>query len=246
MSVGYGQLNDAKTGVNLDRGVTNLHKYAKVVRILKIEALDANNKAVYLDVDTGFDTTPVALSDSVTANITLSTMPWYSGATDVVIGKHDGSPVSNTSGKYPYRVQGREYRNGAYEIASDTVMFFQSDYSKDVYVCPKGVARSTSDSVIKQTYTKVGNIPASKDGKGADYWIGDISIDVSTGAWYPSSIGSSSSQGVGSILYAGGANTSGSREFLVGGALRHGRGAGFRLYCRGRLGRASWHYGCRD
>ena len=156
VSVGYGQLNDAKTGVNLDRGVTNLHKYAKVVRILKIEALDANNKAVYLDVDTGFDTTPVALSDSVTANITLSTMPWYSGATDVVIGKHDGSPVSNTSGKYPYRVQGREYRNGAYEIASDTVMFFQSDYSKDVYVCPKGVARSTSDSVIKQTYVKIG------------------------------------------------------------------------------------------
>lgn len=239
VSVGYGQLNDAKTGVNLDRGVTNLHKYAKVVRILKIEALDANNKAVYLDVDTGFDTTPVALSDSVTANITLSTMPWYSGATDVVIGKHDGSPVSNTSGKYPYRVQGREYRNGAYEIASDTVMFFQSDYSKDVYVCPKGVARSTSDSVIKQTYTKVGNIPASKDGKGADYWIGDISIDVSTGAWYPSSIGSSSSQGVGSFLYAGGANTSGSREFLVGGSLRSGRAAGFLVHCWGWLGRAA-------
>ena len=167
-------------------------------------------------------------------------MPWYSGATDVVIGKHDGSPVSNTSGKYPYRVQGREYRNGAYEIASDTVMFFQSDYSKDVYVCPKGVARSTSDSVIKQTYTKVGNIPASKDGKGADYWIGDISIDVSTGAWYPSSIGSSSSQGVGSFLYAGGANTSGSREFLVGGALRAGRCAGFHVYCGGGLDWASW------
>ena len=246
VSVGYGQLNDAKTGVNLDRGVTNLHKYAKVVRILKIEALDANNKAVYLDVDTGFDTTPVALSDSVTANITLSTMPWYSGTTDVVIGKHDGSPVSNTSGKYPYRVQGREYRNGAYEIASDTVMFFQSDYSKDVYVCPKGVARSTSDSVIKQTYTKVGNIPASKDGKGADYWIGDISIDVSTGAWYPSSIGSSSSQGVGSILYAGGANTSGSREFLVGGNLWSGRDAGFLVNCGGWLDGAYWFCGCRD
>lgn len=246
VSVGYGQLNDAKTGVNLDRGVTNLHKYAKVVRILKIEALDANNKAVYLDVDTGFDTTPVALSDSVTANITLSTMPWYSGATDVVIGKHDGSPVSNTSGKYPYRVQGREYRNGAYEIASDTVMFFQSDYSKDVYVCPKGVARSTSDSVIKQTYTKVGNIPASKDGKGADYWIGDISIDVSTGAWYPSSIGSSSSQGVGSFLYAGGANASGSREFLVGGDLGNGRHAGFLVHCRSWLGGAYWDFGCRD
>lgn len=208
--------------------------------------MDANNKAVYLDVDTGFDTTPVALSDSVTANITLSTMPWYSGTTDSVIGKHDGSPISNTSGKYPYRVQGREYRNGAYEIASDTVMFFQSDYSKDVYVCPKGVARSTSDSVIKQTYTKVGNIPASKDGKDADYWIGDISIDVSTGALYPSSIGSSSSQGVGSFLYAGGTNTSGSRGFLVGGRLWDECKAGFIVYCYRWLDWAYWACGCHD
>lgn len=197
-------------------------------------------------MDTGFDTTPVALSDSVTANITLSTMPWYSGSTDVVIGKHDGSPVSNTSGKYPYRVQGREYRNGASDITSDTVIFYQSDYSKDVYVCLKGVARSTSDSVIKQTYTKVGNIPASKDGKDAKYWIGDISIDVSTGAWYPSSIGSSSSQGVGSILYAGGANTSGSREFSVGGNLWDGYNAGFSVYCKLKLGWTTWYYGCRD
>lgn len=244
VSVGYGQLNNAKTGVNLDRSVTNMHKYAKIVRILKIEALDANNKAVYLDVDTGFDTNPVKLSDTVTANIMLSTMPWYSGATDSVIGKHDGSPISNTNGRYPYRVQGREYRNGAYEIVSDTVIFLQSDYSKDVYICPKGVTRSTSYSVIKQTYIKIGNIPAFKDGQ--DYYIGDISIDVSTGAWYPSSIGSGNSQGVGSAVYSAGTATSVYREYLVGGHLGNYNAAGFLVRCWDTLVVEGWYCGCRD
>lgn len=246
VSVGYGQLNDTGTGVNLDRGVTNMHKYAKVVKILNIETLDDNNKAVYLDVDTGFDTTPIVLSDTVTADITMSTMPWYSGSTDSVIGYHDGSPISNTDWKHVYRVQGREYRNGAYEIASDTVMVFQPDYSKDVYVCPKGVARSSDEATIKKTYTKIGNIPASIDGKGSDWWIGDLTIDTSTGAWFPSAIGASDKQGIASKLYSGGTSTSGTREYLQGGNLWSGSAAGFHLFCRLGLGGAVWYFGCRD
>lgn len=246
VSVGYGQLNDTETGVNLDRGVTNMHKYAKVVKILSIETLDDNNKAVYLDVDTGFDTTPIVLSDTVTADITISTMPWYSGSTDSVIGHHDGSPISNTDWKHVYRVQGREYRNGAYEIASDTVMVFQPDYSKDVYVCPKGVTRSSDEATIKKTYTKIGNIPASIDGKGSDWWIGDLTIDTSTGAWFPSAIGASDKQGIASRLYAGGTSTSGTREYLQGGSLGGGSGAGFPLSCWYGLGGAGWSCGCRD
>ena len=38
-----------------------------------------------------------------------------------VIGYHDGSIVSNTNGKYLYRVQGTEYMPGAYNCAGDTV-----------------------------------------------------------------------------------------------------------------------------
>ena len=223
-----------------------MHKYAKIVKILKIETLDDNNKAVYLDVNTGFDTTPIVLSDTVTANITLSTMPWYSGTTDSVIGHHDGSPVSNTDWKHTYRVKGREYRNGAKEIASNTVMVFQPDYSKDVYVCPKGVARSSDETTIKNTYTKIGNIPASTDGNGNDWWIGDLTIDTSTGAWFPSAIGASDKQGIASRLYAGGTGTSGTREYLQGGYLGSGSYAGFHLNCWFRLDRTSWYYGCRD
>ena len=36
-----------------------MHKYADDVKVLRIETLDENNKAVYLDIETGFNTTPV-------------------------------------------------------------------------------------------------------------------------------------------------------------------------------------------
>lgn len=241
VSVGYGQLNDTKNGVNNDRGVTNIHKYADDVKVLRIETLDENNKAVYLDIKTGFNTTPIKLSDTVNAPITISSMHWWSGTTDTVIGRHDGSPVSNTDGKHAYRVQGREYAVGAYLIASDTVMDFQSDYSKKVYIAPKGLAHSSSDATIRSKYTCIGTIPANPDGKGSDYWIGDISVDVNTGGWFPSAKGSSNSQGWADMLYAGGTSTSGTREYLMGGHLGAGLHSGAAcLGAGGSLSSAWW------
>ena len=196
------------------------------VKVLRIETLDENNKAVYLDIETGFNTTPIKLSDTVNAPITLSSMHWWSGTTDKVIGRHDGSYVSNTDGKHPYRVQGREYAVGGYMVASDTVMDFQRDYSKKVYIAPKGLDHSSSDATIRSKYTCIGTIPANPDGKGSDYWIGDISVDVNTGGWFPSAKGSSNSQGWADMLYAGGANTSGTREYLMGGNLWGSSSAG--------------------
>lgn len=243
--VGYAGLSN--NAANTDRGQGNMRIYADRAKILKIETLDDNNKAVYLDVKTGFPTAKVALSDSVTSQVYLSTMPWHSGTTDNVIGKHDGSMVSNTNSRYPYRVQGREYGIGAYNIASDTVMIFQSDYSKDVYVAPRGVAHTTTESTIKSTYTKIGNIPASADGKGSDYWIGDININVNTGAWYPYSQGSGDNQGTGDRVWAGGTSTSGTREYTMGGGLGGGSDAGCAcLSCGNWLGGAFWYYCAAD
>ena len=243
VSVGYGQLNDTENGVNNDLGVRNMHKYADDVKVLRIETLDENNKAVYLDIETGFNTTHVKLSDTVNASITLSSMHWWSGTTDKVIGRHDGSYVSNTDAKHPYRVQGREYAVGGYMVASDTVMDFQSDYSKKVYIAPKGLAHSSSDATIRSKYTCIGTIPANPDEKGSDYWIGDISVDVNTGGWFPSAKGSSNSQGWADMLYAGGTSTSGTREYLMGGYLWNGSHAGCScVHCGARLNWAHW--GC--
>nr|WP_297936906.1 hypothetical protein [uncultured Lachnoclostridium sp.] len=241
VSVGYGQLNNTKNGVNLDRGIGNIHKYADDVKVLKIETLDNNNKAVYLDVSTGFNTTPIKLSDTVNALITLTSMHWWSGSTDAVIGRHDGSYVSNTDGKHPYRVQGREYAVGGYLVASDTVMDFQSDYSKKVYIAPKGLAHSSADATIRSTYTNIGTIPANKDGKGSDWWIGDITVDINTGGWFPSAQGSSNSQGWADIVWAGGTATSGTREYLMGGDLGDGSSGGSaNVNCGYWLGGADW------
>ena len=247
VSVGYGELKTDTNEVNIDRGVKNMHKYADDVKVLRIETLDENNKAVYLDIETGFNTTPVKLSDTVNASITLSSMHWWSGTTDKVIGRHDGSYVSNTDAKHPYRVQGREYAVGGYMVASDTVMDFQSDYSKKVYIAPKGLAHSSSDATIRSKYTCIGTIPANPDGKGSNYWIGDISVDVNTGGWFPSAKGSSNSQGWGDMLYAGGTSTSGTREYLMGGCLWASSSAGCSFVaCWGRLGNGYWDYCAAD
>ena len=240
VSVGYGYDNSGELGK--DRSANSLHAYADDVKILSIETLDENNKAVYLDIKTGFNTTPVQVTDSLTSPIIMSSMHTWSGMTDSVIGKHDGSPISNTNSKMPYRVQGREYAVGGYIIASDTVMDLQGDFTKNVYVAEKGTARSSSDSTIRSTYKMVGTIPAAAAGNNADWWIGDIAVDMDTGVWYPSVEGSSSSQGMADRCYAGGStSTSGTREYLQGGDLGPGLGAGSAcLSCWGRLSGASW------
>lgn len=244
VSVGYGSNNNGTA--NIDRGQTTVHAYADDVKILSIETLDDNNMAVYLDIpeEDAFSTTPHVYTEEFSAPIALSTMHWRSGSTDTVRGRHDGSPGSNTDGKHPYRVQGREYAVGAYIVASDTVMDLQADFTKKVLVAPKGVAHSSSEATIRSTYTEIGTIPAAAAGENADWWIGDCEINNVTGSWYPSAEGSGSSQGCGDRCYAGGSGaTSGMREYLQGGGLGNGSSAGAAFLDCGRwLGGEHWHY----
>lgn len=248
VSVGYAGNNNGAE--NRDRGQTTMHSYADDVKILSIEALDENNMAVYLNIpeEDAFNTQPHVYTEEFSAPIILSTMHWWSGATDAVKGRNDGSPGSNTNGKYPYRVQGREYAVGAYIVASDTVMDLQADYTKKVLVAPKGVAHSSSETTIRSTYTEIGTIPAAAAGDNADWWVGDIDIDMDSGSWYPKTEGSGSSQGTGDRVYAGGSTaTSGMREYLQGGDLGGGSVAGSScLNCWGGLGWSSWNYAACD
>ena len=241
VSVGYGSVNESN--VNNDRGVGTIHKYADDVKVLRIEDLDENNKAVYLDVKEGFTTTPVAISDTVNAPITMSSMHWWSGSTDQVIGKHDGSLMSNTDGKHPYRVMGIEDAVGGYIVYADSVMVFKEDYSKDVYIARRGTKHVTDEATIKSTYKLIGNIPAND---GADFWIGDIGVDTETCAWFVKAVGSSDRQGWGDRCYAGGKNTSGTREDLGRGSLWGGANGGpVFVYCGNWLGWTGWLFlGC--
>lgn len=235
VSVGYGSKGSDGT-VNNDRSVSTIHQYADEAKILKIEPIDDTTSAVYLDCD-AFDTMPVALSDTLNAPITLSTMHWHSGTTDAVIGHHDGSPGSNTDSKHPYRVQGIEYAVGGYEVLSDVVLAFDDSNGKDVYVCPAGVAHTKTDAEILANYKKVGSLPAD------DFWIGDIGFYPETCVTYPTTQGSGNKTGVGDRVYGGGnASKNTLREYLQGGSLWTWSGAGASyVSCWGGLGSGGWH-----
>ena len=233
VSVGYGGNNEG--AANNDRGQATIHAYADDVKVLrKVPLDDGANTAIYLDIpeESAFSTQPHVYTETFSAPIMLSSMHAWSGTTDAVKGRHDGSPVSNTDAKHPYRVQGREYMVGGYIVASDTVMDLQADYTKKVLVAQKGVAHSNSDATIRSTYTQIGTIPAASAGNNADMWVGDYGIDDDTGAWWPATEGSGSSQGAGDRVYAGGSGaTSGTREYLQGGLLGYGSDAGSACLC---------------
>lgn len=234
VSIGYGSNNNGT--VNIDRSGATMHSYASGAKILKIEALDDTTSAVYLDCD-AFDTMPVALSDTLNAPITLSTIYWCSGTTDAVIGHHDGSPGSNTDAKHPYRVQGIEYAVGGYEVLSDVVLAFDDSNGKDIYVCPAGVAHTKTDAEILAKYKKVGNFPAG------DFWIGDIGFDPETCVTWPATQGSGDKTGVGDYVHGGGnASKNTLREYLQGSDLGQWSTAGAsRVYCWRWPGGGYWH-----
>lgn len=237
VSVGYGAKNTDNTVTN-DRRYATIHQYADDVKVMRIEDLDENNKAVYLDVEDGFTTIPVTLSDDVNAQIILTSMHWRSGTTDKVIGKHDGSMTSNTDGKHPFRVMGLECSVGGYVVYADSVMIFKEDYSKDVYIAPRGVKHVKDEATIKSTYKPIGNIPGNE---GNDFWIGDIGVDVETCSWFAKTFGASDSQGWGDRCSAGGKSTSGTREDPGRGFLGLGSDAGsVFVSCWAGLGGAYW------
>ena len=227
VSVGYGANNNGTA--NNDRGQDSVHAYADDVKVLRKEVLpDGLNTAIYLDIpeESAFNTMPHVYTESFSAPIMLSSMHAWSGTTDSVLGRHDGSPVSNTDGKHAYRVQGREYAVGGYIVASDTAAWLNADGTRTVYVAKKGTEHSSSDSVIKSTYKVVGTIPASAVGQVSDWYIGDDPVDADTGGWWPSVECSGSTQGVCDRYYAGGNVSDTFREYLMGGCLWYGSSAG--------------------
>jgi hypothetical protein len=195
-------------------------------------------------------TSYIALNLDVTANISttattyVSTMPCYSGWTDDVIGHKDGSPASNTDAKHPFRIKGVEFLNGQYIVASDTVLSMQADFKHKVYACARWDTRLTTN--IEASYSLIGALPAA-DATGSDFWEGDIDLDTPTGAWFPSSVGSSDSLGTGDSVYGTGSGTSGYREYLQSGHLGRGSGDGFGSLDRGfGLAFGYWGYASCD
>ena len=239
VSVGYASNNDGT--LNKDRGQSTMHSYADDVKITAITEMDDGNYAVYLDTENGFTTLPVALTDELSSPVMISTMPIHTGDTDNVIGKHDGSNVSNSSGNHSYRIQGVEYSLGTSVVASDVVVILNDDNSKSVYVAPRGVEHTSNVDTIKSTYKCIGTIPTNSDGTDTNYYVGDVYIDNETGGWYPSAAIDGSTQGWCDYIWAYAQNTINQREYLMGGALWDKSSSGSAaVYCNRALAGAFW------
>lgn len=237
VSVGYG----TSSGSNV-RSNDSVHAYADNVKVLRIEQLDSDNKAIYLDCEP-FDTTPHDYGDK-TVPIILSSMHWASGNTNNIKNNHDGQ--INNNGKYPYRIQGCEYSVGGYFVTSDSVMIILENNIKKVYVSQSGSKRTTNFQTIIDSYEYLGDIYTNNSGESLnqDYWIGDITINLKTGVSYSVSAGSGSTTGVGDRVYVGGnISNNSSREMILGGTLGGGSDAGSScLNCWVSLASADWSF----
>ncbi len=182
-----------------------------------------------------------------------------SGETDAVLGKHDGSCTSNTNGRHPYRVQGTEYMPGAFICAADVVCCLGNGTqevplngevliptsSQRVYlIAPPTVKRLSSGNLA--SFMAAGYVPVGV-GTNTGGYILNVQLDPVWGIAYPlhaGGTGSSSSTGHADNFWTSTQNPS---EFLSGGALGSGAGAGSAcLSAVNALGYALWSIAGRD
>ena len=166
-------VGDVGSGTSTDRNAASMYKCAKNVRILSIVSTvveETTYYAVNLETDTPFDTT---------TDTYISTMPWWSGSCDDVLGV-DGSPTSCTNGKEPFIIQGLESQIGAYAVVADIIdTITVSEDSTTMTINPatvrlaKNIAQSKSANYVDTN--KPLTIP--KPANWAWHFIGDLAYD---------------------------------------------------------------------
>lgn len=228
--VSIGEMGEA---TNNDRYYAYMHNLAYSVKILKIEDVDDVNAAIYVDAPEAFDTTPTTC---------ISTMPWHSGSTDEVAGS-DGSLVSNTNGKFAYKIQGIEIGVGAYEVLGNVVMDIvtgaDGNPARDVYVCENASTLSSNITTVRENYKKA--IAQVTYTAASLEYITQETTDPSLGIMIPTKVGGGSTTGFADRLYTD-ATTSGQREWLALGSLDAGSYAGlWLLRALGGWSAAYWH-----
>lgn len=241
VSVGYAHINKSP-----DRYYQNMHMYANDVKVLRKEAIDDNNVAIYLDVKEPFNTMPVTIADGVESEIYISSMHWQSGFSDDVLDR-DGCPCETkaqlVNGKFPMVIQGIEIMVGGYETYANAFMdIVDATGKREVYIQNDASLLTTNMTTAKTTYKKS---PYAIQPTKLNSWnyITRIDFDLENGTFVQTNIGqdgSSTTTGFADGVYVDNAS-SGQREFLGFGPLWHGSDAG--LSCLDALngvGTAYW------
>lgn len=242
--VSIGNANALSSGKpNNDRGQSGVHAKANRVLITKIEEYDANNSAVY--VDNGgvkFSTAPTVVSN-VDCPTIISTMPWYTGSTDEVLGSC-GSPRNNTDSKNPYVLFGVEYALGQYEVCGNSFMSIADGKMRE-YVCYDSTKIATS---ITSDYVPVGYAIENKPGTAGWKYVSVLGYDAENPMCrFGIEFDAGSSTGYCDAHYLEVfEGTSGLREILLGGNLGYGTFAGRRFApLDNGLTNADWGYAAR-
>lgn len=200
-------------------------------RVLAVTPISGtSNSAVDIECSAPFTTT---------TSLKLATMPWYTGATDGVVG--DGSPFNNLSAKEPCKIQGIETMYGCSEILSDVV--FYSNGTDSWEICYLEDTRNASTSAPTNQYTHSGMyIPSN----AAESWKYTLYPDFSIPVVFGTSEGGSTSSGVCDGIYASKKSVTGSHEACGLGGLSVGANAGlWCVYAIYALGDAVWSIGSR-
>lgn len=218
-------IGEAGSNTNLDRGQWHMRNIADKVRVTKIEAVDDTYSRVYVDAGP-FD---------ITTTTYISSMPLHSGQTDSVIG-NDGYVLND--GKHSFKIQGAEEGIGAYFVSSNEVMNKETA-TKTVFYHRNFGDYTTDLASILGNWKKIGDFESENS---SDVWIGDVDIDLDTGAEVIRTAGSENTSGTGDRYYFGGTGT-GLREHLSRGCLRFWSGAGLScLVGGGGLSTGNWYY----
>jgi hypothetical protein len=227
----YVSVGDIGSNTNKDRYYSYMHNLVYDVKVLKIEAIDDTNSAVYVDAEP-FNTTLTTC---------ISTMPWRTGSTDSVLGS-DGSPFSNTDNRNPFKIQGIETGYGAYEVLSNVFMDIVTDEDgtpkRDVYICMDASLLTTDMNVAKTRYKKV----AAQVTYTAASWkyISKCFVDPALGIMVPTETKAGSTTGFCNGLYTD-SGTSGQREWLSLGNLNNGTIYGLWFLAAGKgVGLTGW------
>lgn len=217
------------------RAQSNVVDRARITAIETVEIDGTSYGAVY--VDNGGQT-----FDTTTAQW-LSTMQWYTGSTDEVLGNDGG--IDPTSDKYPVKLQGIEYMVGCYEAMGDVILVYGDNGG--VNCCTPWICRDASKlaTATNASYKCAHGVPtpASNSWQYPKQMHGSNTLPELI---FPVDLGGSTSAGPRDGFYLPSAS-SGSYEWLRFGALFNGVGdAGLSCgYGSSGLGHAYWDLGGR-
>lgn len=219
-----------------DRGATVAYNLCDSAKILDIVEVDAENKALVLDIASNITTT---------ATTWVSTIHWESGFSDDILGR-DGCPCQTksqiSSMLYPSVIQGIELMVGGYEVPGNTFMDIVDGLTRDVYVCTDSAKLTTNVTTAKETYVKLAKQMTVERNNEWNYGT-EIFIDTENGMniiTKAGASGSGTSTGFCDGIYFDTAETE-QREFRLLGILWNGGvGGAFCSDCSFGLGVAGW------